>query len=338
MMLKKSRVKFLESEIVTYPTTQMMRNLLVAQVCAQIDILDTDPNIQWHVEQLHVLGFLFEIRWLSQARSCVWWRPTWRAVKAKQRSGWSSCEWRCRGWGRHLTTSPSCLEGTQTWGTLRSVICLRIKKFACSEGIYCPSNVCSSLFMLRIVVISFTHTSLIIIFPPGLHLRSPRWVCPPVSAMSGSGWESRSTAATHGTPKPTTTRQFPTSVAAASTGSTSARLPRMASHAWPQTTWPWWGWRSWTVNASLAITGGSTVASPLRRNARTPPVPVEVWDQLVLFFLCVLQTLPVPGSDHRNAFTVTSSEVGYLYILCLDLIWFYLLICLLLEFFFFYNG
>lgn len=34
MMLKKSRVKLLESEIVTYPTTQMMRNLLVAQVCA----------------------------------------------------------------------------------------------------------------------------------------------------------------------------------------------------------------------------------------------------------------------------------------------------------------
>ncbi|KAM9738081.1 tyrosyl-DNA phosphodiesterase 2 isoform 2-T2 [Menidia menidia] len=32
MMLKKSRVKFLESEVVTYPTTQMMRNLLVAQV------------------------------------------------------------------------------------------------------------------------------------------------------------------------------------------------------------------------------------------------------------------------------------------------------------------
>ncbi|XP_013861293.1 tyrosyl-DNA phosphodiesterase 2 isoform X2 [Austrofundulus limnaeus] len=32
MMLKKSRVKFLESEIVNYPTTQMMRNLLVAQV------------------------------------------------------------------------------------------------------------------------------------------------------------------------------------------------------------------------------------------------------------------------------------------------------------------
>ncbi|XP_041665170.1 tyrosyl-DNA phosphodiesterase 2-like [Cheilinus undulatus] len=32
MMLKKSRVKFVESEIVPYPTTQMMRNLLVAQV------------------------------------------------------------------------------------------------------------------------------------------------------------------------------------------------------------------------------------------------------------------------------------------------------------------
>ncbi|XP_068603416.1 tyrosyl-DNA phosphodiesterase 2 [Brachionichthys hirsutus] len=32
MMLKKSRVRFLESEIFAYPTTQMMRNLLVAQV------------------------------------------------------------------------------------------------------------------------------------------------------------------------------------------------------------------------------------------------------------------------------------------------------------------
>ncbi|XP_022058007.1 tyrosyl-DNA phosphodiesterase 2 [Acanthochromis polyacanthus] len=31
MMLKKSRVKFVESETVSYPTTQMMRNLLVAQ-------------------------------------------------------------------------------------------------------------------------------------------------------------------------------------------------------------------------------------------------------------------------------------------------------------------
>lgn len=34
MMLKKTRVKLLESETVAYPTTQMMRNLLVAQVCA----------------------------------------------------------------------------------------------------------------------------------------------------------------------------------------------------------------------------------------------------------------------------------------------------------------
>ncbi|CAG11154.1 unnamed protein product, partial [Tetraodon nigroviridis] len=32
MMLKKTRVKLLESEVVAYPTTQMMRNLLVAQV------------------------------------------------------------------------------------------------------------------------------------------------------------------------------------------------------------------------------------------------------------------------------------------------------------------
>uniref|UniRef100_A0A1A7WKG0 Tyrosyl-DNA phosphodiesterase 2b n=1 Tax=Iconisemion striatum TaxID=60296 RepID=A0A1A7WKG0_9TELE len=39
MMLKKSRVKLLESEIVTYPTTQMMRNLLVAQVRAPSSVL-----------------------------------------------------------------------------------------------------------------------------------------------------------------------------------------------------------------------------------------------------------------------------------------------------------
>ena len=32
IMLKKSRVKLLKSEIVGYPTTQMMRNLLVAKV------------------------------------------------------------------------------------------------------------------------------------------------------------------------------------------------------------------------------------------------------------------------------------------------------------------
>eukprot|EP00064_Thunnus_orientalis_P023561 superscaffoldBa00009028_g23808 len=32
MMLKKSRIKLLDSEIVSYPTTQMLRNLLVAQV------------------------------------------------------------------------------------------------------------------------------------------------------------------------------------------------------------------------------------------------------------------------------------------------------------------
>jgi len=32
IMLKKSRLKLLESEIISYPTTQMLRNLLVAQV------------------------------------------------------------------------------------------------------------------------------------------------------------------------------------------------------------------------------------------------------------------------------------------------------------------
>jgi len=35
MMLKKSRITLLDSEIVTYPTTSMMRNLLVAQVGAR---------------------------------------------------------------------------------------------------------------------------------------------------------------------------------------------------------------------------------------------------------------------------------------------------------------
>lgn len=35
-MLKRSRVKFLESEIVAYPTTQMLRNLLVVQVCGDV--------------------------------------------------------------------------------------------------------------------------------------------------------------------------------------------------------------------------------------------------------------------------------------------------------------
>ncbi len=32
MMLKKSRITLLDSEIVAYPTTRMLRNLLVAQV------------------------------------------------------------------------------------------------------------------------------------------------------------------------------------------------------------------------------------------------------------------------------------------------------------------
>lgn len=124
--------------------------------------------------------------------------------------------------------------------------------------------------MLAFLVVNFPHACNRTAYRfsnycPGLHLRWPRWVFLPVSAMCGSDWESRSTAATHGTPKPTATRLFLTSVAAASTGSTSARLPRTASHAWPLTTWPWWDWRSWTVDASLVITGESTVASLLVR-------------------------------------------------------------------------
>lgn len=41
MMLKRSRVKFLESEIVAYPTTQMLRNLLVVQVCGDVILTAT---------------------------------------------------------------------------------------------------------------------------------------------------------------------------------------------------------------------------------------------------------------------------------------------------------
>ena len=123
MMLKRSRVKLVESETVTYPTTQMMRNLLVAQVCAQ-----SSKYYKWLNSvnlQFFFLNHIFslKIRWISKARSCVWWRLTLRAVRPTQGSGWSSCGWWCRGWGRHLTMSPSCLEGTQTWGTQRLVIC-----------------------------------------------------------------------------------------------------------------------------------------------------------------------------------------------------------------------
>lgn len=128
------------------------------------------------------------------------------------------------------------------------------------------------VFSLTFLVMNFPHTSnhnsLKMIALSVLYLRLPKWVCPSVSAMCGSDWESRSTAATHGTPKPTTTRLFLTSVAAVLTGSTSARLPRTASNTWPPTTWPWWGWRSWTVDALLVITGESTVASLLCRNAQ----------------------------------------------------------------------
>lgn len=58
MMLKKSRVKFLESEIVTYPTTQMMRNLLVAQVCAHIhhNLVDTKLDYSASVPATAIYG------------------------------------------------------------------------------------------------------------------------------------------------------------------------------------------------------------------------------------------------------------------------------------------
>ncbi|XP_008420244.1 tyrosyl-DNA phosphodiesterase 2 [Poecilia reticulata] len=63
MMLKKSRVKYLESEIVTYPTTQMMRNLLVAQVtfkgqklCLMTSHLEScKGHAQERMKQLHTV-------------------------------------------------------------------------------------------------------------------------------------------------------------------------------------------------------------------------------------------------------------------------------------------
>lgn len=58
------------------------------------------------------------------------------------------------------------------------------------------------------------------------------------------------------------------SVAVALTGSTSAQLPKMASRAWRLITWPWWDWRSLTVDVTLVIIGESTVASPLGRKGQ----------------------------------------------------------------------
>lgn len=115
--------------------------------------------------------------------------------------------------------------------------------------------------------------------------------------MCGSNWESRSTVATHGTPKPTATRLFVMSVAAASTGSTSAQLPRMASHAWPPITWPWWDWRSWTVDATLVITGESTVASLLGRKAQSKTILCFRSAGIVCFVRL--------HSDHSNTHLIT---------------------------------
>lgn len=241
-MLKRSRVKLVESEIVTYPTTKMMRNLLVAQVCA----LTGCTNLL-HLVDINVTYYSLNItcRWILKTRNCVWWRPTLRVVKAMLKSGWSSCEWWCRGWERHLTMSPSCLGETPTWETLRLVIGINTSQFIISRQSQCITNTWS-----------------------GLYIRWPRWVYPPVSVMSGSDWANRSTAATHGTPKLTTTRLYPMSVGAALTGSTSAQQPGMEFHIWSLTTWPWWDWKNWTVAATLVITGESTVASLLSRNAK----------------------------------------------------------------------
>lgn len=176
--------------------------------------------------------------------------------------------------------------------------------------------------------------SLVFIFSnslSGLHLRWPRWVCPPLSATCGSGWEGRSTAATRGTPKPTPTRLFLTSVAAASTGFTSAPLPRMASNIWPRITWPWWDWTSWTVDATRVITGESTVASLRGRkclkHAETCQLQLRLMSSVcIMGFTVPAQTTSVLRFSPQRRFLCerrhsTSSEVSWF-----D--WFYLVMSL----------
>lgn len=124
MMLKRSRVKFLESEIVAYPTTQMMRNLLVAQVLHNnFQTLSHSHSREQEIwTEYESKSFFVLFRLNSKARNCVWWRLTWRVARPMPRSGWNSCEWWCRGWKRHRTTSPFCSEETQTWEIQRQVV------------------------------------------------------------------------------------------------------------------------------------------------------------------------------------------------------------------------
>lgn len=70
MMLKKSRVKLIESNIVTYPTTQMMRNLLIAQVtfrgqklCLMTSHLE---SCKGHAEE-RMKQFRVVMQWMKEA-------------------------------------------------------------------------------------------------------------------------------------------------------------------------------------------------------------------------------------------------------------------------------
>lgn len=101
-----------------------------------------------------------------------------------------------------------------------------------------------------------------------LHNRWPRWVFPQTSVMCGRNSANRSTVVTRGTQKPTATRPFLMSVVVALTGSTSAQPPRIVFPVWPQITWLWSDWKSWTVDATLVITGESTVAFLLGRKSQ----------------------------------------------------------------------
>ncbi|KAL3983867.1 glucuronosyltransferase [Sarotherodon galilaeus] len=214
MLLKKSRVTLVESEIVPYRTTKMMRNLLVAQVivdgqklCLMTSHFESGKaNSKERMNQLHVVKWRFK-------------------------------------------RTPD--DVTVVFGGDTNLRDAEVRHCSFHSDTACnlvTSNHSNSFLWTR--------------------LRYPRWACLQLSVMCGSNWASRSTAATRGTPLLTPTRKLPFLFASALTESTSARPSDVESLVWPLITWPWWGWRSWTVAATLVITGESTAPSQLNRTTQ----------------------------------------------------------------------
>ncbi len=77
--------------------------------------------------------------------------------------------------------------------------------------------------------------------------------------MFGNSWANRNIADTPGTPKQTAIRRCLTSADVASTAS-SLGLQKPAQESL-LTTWPWSGWRNWTVAVTPVITGEFTALS-----------------------------------------------------------------------------